>query len=76
MKRKSIACHFIYPPIPTRQHDWQAFYMGREEIGNYGYGATRKAAIADLIANFPPDTCRAYKPPVRDKRNKALEHRP
>jgi len=57
-KRKSIACHFIYPPIPTRQFDWQAFYMGSEEIGNYGYGSTRKAAIADLIANYPPELTR------------------
>ncbi len=39
---------FIYPPIPNRNFDWCVYEDGQEEAGNYGYGATRAAAIADF----------------------------
>lgn len=38
----------ICPPIPDRSHDWCAYVDGREEEGNYGYGRTEIAALADL----------------------------
>jgi hypothetical protein len=39
----------IYPPIPVRQFDWQAWYADEgEESGNYGYGETEAKAIEDL----------------------------
>lgn len=44
----------IYPPIPTRQCDWCAFYEGEEELGHYGYGATEQEAIDDLIGHVQP----------------------
>lgn len=43
----------IYPPIPTRDHDWLAFYDDDgEEAGRYGYGATEAEAIKDLTDNY------------------------
>lgn len=49
----------IRPPIPTRSHDWCAYYDGCEEDQEYGYGATEAEAIADLKANYddPEDCC-------------------
>lgn len=47
-KKRPIITRFIYPPIPTRDHDWCAFRDGDEERGNYGYGATEAEAVADL----------------------------
>ena len=40
----------VYPPIPTNAFDWCAYYDGEEEAGNYGWGATKEAALADLEA--------------------------
>jgi hypothetical protein len=48
---KIITTH-ICPPIPYRDHDWCAYYDGQEETGDYGYGATEQAAIADLKVNY------------------------
>jgi hypothetical protein len=36
-------------------HDWCAYYYGREEVGMYGYGATRDDAIADLLTKEKND---------------------
>jgi hypothetical protein len=44
-----IVTNYVYPPIPTRNYDYCAFRLGQEERGNYGWGATREDAIADLI---------------------------
>lgn len=49
--RKIVTSH-VFPPIPTRQFDWCAFYDGDEESGNYGYGATEAEAIADFTENY------------------------
>jgi hypothetical protein len=49
-KNLPIITSHIYPPIPPRKFDWCAFREGKEELGNYGYGATEQEAIADLIA--------------------------
>lgn len=40
----------VYPPIPTNAFDWCAYLDGQEENGAYGYGATKAAAIADLLS--------------------------
>lgn len=46
----SIVAHAVFPPIPDNRGDWQAFddrtYDGS---GPLGVGATREAAIADLV---------------------------
>ena len=44
-----IVTSFIYPPIPIRKFDWQAYVDGQEEEGPYGYGETKSAAVADLM---------------------------
>lgn len=43
-----------YPPIPTREWDWLAYFDGREE-GPQGWGRTEQEAIDDLIENFPDE---------------------
>lgn len=46
-----IKTHFVYPPIPVRSFDWQAWddntYDG--EGCPLGHGATEQEAIDDLI---------------------------
>jgi hypothetical protein len=41
-----------YPPIPDRRFDWIAYIDGDEESGNYGYGPTEEAAIADWVESY------------------------
>ena len=48
MKNKKIITDYIFPPIPDRNSDWCAYYDGEEELGQYGYGRTKEAAIQDL----------------------------
>jgi len=43
----------ICPPIPTRIFDWCAYWDGREESGQYGWGKTEADAIADLLLSYP-----------------------
>lgn len=43
-----IVTSFVYPPIPVRCCDWQAWLAGLEEDGPVGQGATEAEAIADL----------------------------
>jgi hypothetical protein len=47
----------VYPPIPTRDSDWCAFFDGEEEAGDYGWGRTEAEAeaIADFIENYADD---------------------
>jgi hypothetical protein len=45
----AIVTNHVFPPIPCRRHDWCAYPDGEEENGNYGWGPTEAAAIADLI---------------------------
>lgn len=47
-----IVTSFVYPPIPLRSCDWCAYYDGQEENGDYGWGETEDAAIADLEKNY------------------------
>jgi hypothetical protein len=49
-KKSAIITSHVYPPIPTRDHDWCAYRDGDEERSSrYGWGATEQEAIADLI---------------------------
>ena len=49
-----IRTEFLYPPIPARQFDWRAWYMGEEdEQMDCGWGATESEAICDLVYNYP-----------------------
>ena len=42
-----IKTEHVFPPIPTRSHDWCAYLDGQEEFGPQGWGPTEAAAIAD-----------------------------
>lgn len=46
---KPIITTHVRPPIPCRRNDWCAYPDGEEENGDYGWGATEDAAIAELI---------------------------
>lgn len=50
MSRKIVASP-THSPLPYRSSDWCAHFDGEEEAGGYGYGATRKEAIADFMVN-------------------------
>ena len=45
----SIRTNHVYPPIPIRGYDWEAWFDGREEYLT-GRGPTEIEAIADLRA--------------------------
>ena len=49
MTRLHIHIIFEYPPIPPRNFDWRAYFDGREEENNCGWGATPLEALADLL---------------------------
>lgn len=52
-----IRTDFVYPPIPIRTMDWQAYYDSDEpdDDGNMAFstGATETEAVTDLIENHP-----------------------
>jgi len=45
----NIKTSFVYPPIPKRDFDWEAYFDGYEPGDALGYGATEEEAIADLL---------------------------
>jgi len=47
-----IVTDYVYPPIPSRQYDWVAYYDGDEGYPT-GYGPTEALAIQDLTDNYP-----------------------
>ena len=49
MRHRIVTSH-VYPPIPTRGHDWCAWddNLG-EDSSHYGWGATKDEAIADFL---------------------------
>ena len=47
---RKINTEHIYPPIPTRQFDWQATFDGYEPGDSIGTGYTEQEAIDWLIA--------------------------
>ncbi len=61
---RKIVTSSTHSPLPYRCHDWCAHYEGEEEAGNYGYGATPEAAIADFIENCQEEHDARLDPPV------------
>jgi hypothetical protein len=49
MPGSAILTEYIYPPVPTRNYDWRAWFEGTEESGPYGRGKTERDAIANLL---------------------------
>lgn len=45
----SIQTQFVYPPIESREYDWQAILTGYEPGDPIGYGRTEQNAIDDLL---------------------------
>jgi hypothetical protein len=45
----NIQTSFVYPPIPVRDFDWQAYVEGYEPGDALGHGATEEEAITDLL---------------------------
>lgn len=52
--KREILCDFIYPPVPFRDHDWQARTEDYEPGHPLGYGPTEEAARADLLEQLDP----------------------
>ena len=50
MNGNDILTSNVNPPIPVRSFDWQAVRDGYEPSDAIGYGATKQAAIDDLIS--------------------------
>lgn len=48
---RKIVASPTHSPLPSRSHDWCAYFEGEEEAGGYGYGATEEEAIADFVEN-------------------------
>jgi len=51
MNQIKIKTSCVFPPIPSSQFDWCAYYDGEEEEQNYGWGKTEMEAIEDLEMN-------------------------
>jgi hypothetical protein len=55
LSRRAIRTEFVYPPIPTRSHDWQAMWDDDEPSDGEtrdppcGHGPTEQAAVIDLL---------------------------
>lgn len=53
----AIRTSHVYPPIPDRRWDWEAWYDNDEpnDAGHIdrGWGRTEAEAIADLLENYP-----------------------
>lgn len=45
----TIKTSFVYPPIPVRDFDWEAYIDSYEPGDALGHGATEEEAIADLL---------------------------
>jgi hypothetical protein len=48
----NIVLDFVYPPIPVRNHDWQAHVDGFEEDGSIGEGRTKHICAWDALWNY------------------------
>lgn len=44
-----IVTDFVYPPIPDRNHDWQAYRHPYNEGSMVGWGKTKELAIKNLL---------------------------
>lgn len=45
----------VYPPIPSRNYDWNATTANYEEGDRIGFGSTEREAIDDLIEDLGED---------------------
>lgn len=45
----NIKTNYVYPPIPIRNYDWEAFRDDYDEGSIIGHGRTEKEAIDDLF---------------------------
>lgn len=43
---------YVYPPIPVRDYDWEAYWDDLDESGPVGRGPTEKDAIMDLLNQY------------------------
>jgi len=59
---EKIITENVFPPIPTRQFDWCAWFDGHEESGPYGWGVSKDKAIAELLQTqgLSPDRSCSY----------------
>jgi hypothetical protein len=49
MSPHALITSHIHPPIPTRHHDWCAYFDGdAESPAKYGWGPTKAAALSNL----------------------------
>lgn len=48
-----VVTHYEPTPIPDRRFDWSAFHENYEPGKPIGFGATREAAVADLMEQLP-----------------------
>ena len=49
----SVSTQYIHPPIPSRDHDWCAWYSAdQRDQPDYGWGATAEDAIQDLVDSY------------------------
>ncbi|HLH92103.1 MAG TPA: hypothetical protein VKX28_27025 [Xanthobacteraceae bacterium] len=59
MSRATIRTSFVRPPIPQRSFDWIAVYDDYDGAPDshcpIGFGATKEAAIEDLLCIDPDD---------------------
>ena len=46
---KTIITNYVYPPIPTRNYDWEAYRADYNEGDLVGRGKTEKDAVRDLV---------------------------
>ena len=46
---RKIKFSLEYPPIPIRRFDWCAYDDEADEFGPFGWGATKQAALFDLV---------------------------
>lgn len=51
-----IITQHVFPPIPTRSHDWMACLEDSDGDGPQGWGATEAEAVADLNVQIDSDT--------------------
>lgn len=46
---KTILVTFVYPPVPSRNYDWQAIFQDYEPGDWVGSGMTRELAVEELL---------------------------
>jgi|GEM_PF-5152556 len=59
----------IFPPIPSNDYDYCAWYQGHEERGPTGFGATPRTALIDLVENYdiPLEVTRGWEEKQRQR---------